>query len=104
MMMFMKRPNPGRLPPAEQRAAAERKLAEEARIYFEARHELDRTFHAAIVAAAQSPDGVPASEQKSLVTRADIVKILKDADPKGEGLSLRAVQKVIHDAEQTATV
>ncbi|MEV1200437.1 hypothetical protein [Microbispora rosea] len=98
----MKRPNPGRLPPAEQRAAAERKLAQEARDYFKARRELDKHLHAAIVAAAQPPVDVPASEQKSLVTRADIVRITKEADPEAEGLSLRAVQKIIHDAEQTA--
>ncbi|MEU8195303.1 hypothetical protein AB0C10_16130 [Microbispora amethystogenes] len=111
----MKRPNPGRLPPAAQRTAAQRKLAEEARAYYEAIEgprqayleaikEPTARLHAAITAAAQPPTDVPGSDKKSLVTRADIVQILKDADPEGNGLSLRAVQKVVHDAEQTATI
>lgn len=95
-MMFMKKPNPGRKPPEEQRAAAETKLRHAAQEYYKQIAELERQFHAAVLEAASSPEGVPASENKSLVTRHDIVRITKAADPQGRGLSLHAVQKIVH--------
>ncbi|WP_433235353.1 hypothetical protein ACQPYK_25195 [Streptosporangium sp. CA-135522] len=99
-MMFMKNPNPGRLPPAEQRAAAEKALRKAARDYYEAISEPTRLFHEALVAAAGPPEGVPGSDQKSLVTRRRMVEITKDADPQGQGFSLYSVLKIVAELEQ----
>ncbi|MEU8197931.1 hypothetical protein AB0C10_29545 [Microbispora amethystogenes] len=95
----MKRPNPGRKPPEEQRTAAENKLRQASEKFYEQMAELEREFHAAVVAAAASPTGVEASENKSLVTRQGIVAITKQADPQGRGLSLHTVQAIVHAAE-----
>ncbi|MDP9843322.1 hypothetical protein [Streptosporangium lutulentum] len=92
-----KKPNPGRLPPAEQRAAAEKAFEEAARAYYEAITEPTRVFHEALVAASGPPEGVPGSDQKSLVTRRQMVKITQGADPAGEGLTLHAVCKLIDE-------
>lgn len=97
-MMFMK--NPGRLPPKEQRLAAERKLLQAARDYYQAIEEPTRKFHEALVAAAGPPEGVPASDKKSLVTRRRMVEITKEADPHGEGFSLYTILKVVSDLTQ----
>lgn len=97
--MFMRKPNPGRKPPQEQRAAAEQALREAAKAYYEAIVEPTRRFHEAINAASAPPIGVQASENKSLVTRRRIVEILKEVDPEGEGLSLHAVCRIVAEAE-----
>lgn len=91
--MFMK--NPGRLPPAEQRAAAEKALLEAAREYYRAIEEPTKKFQQALLAAAGPPEGVPASENKSLVTRRRMVEITKEADPQGEGFTLYTILKVL---------
>ncbi|GGO63041.1 hypothetical protein GCM10012289_09030 [Nonomuraea cavernae] len=96
--MFMK--NPGRLPPKEQRIAAENALLEAARAYYEAIAEPTRKFNEALAAAAGPPEGVPASDKKSLVTRRRMVEITKEADPAGEGLSLYTLLKVVSDLTQ----
>lgn len=99
-MMFMKQPNPGRLPPAEQRAAAEKTLREAARAYYKAIEEPTRRFHEALFDAAGPPEGVPGSDQKSLVTRRRMVQITKDADPEGQGFTLYAILKIVADQEE----
>lgn len=99
-MMFMTKPNPGRLPPAEQRAAAENALHEAALAYYKAIEEPTKRFHEALVAAAGPPEGVPGSEKKSLVTRRRMVQITKEADPQGEGFSLYSVLKIVTDLTQ----
>ncbi|MCA2184694.1 hypothetical protein [Nonomuraea cavernae] len=92
--------NPGRLPPKEQRIAAENALLEAARAYYEAIAEPTRKFNEALAAAAGPPEGVPASDKKSLVTRRRMVEITKEADPAGEGLSLYTLLKVVSDLTQ----
>ncbi|KAA9374474.1 hypothetical protein F5972_31750 [Microbispora cellulosiformans] len=94
----MKKPNPGRKPPEEQRTAAEAKLRQAAEKFYTRLAELEREFHAAVVAAARPPQGVEASENKSLVTRHAMVEITKAADPRGKGLSLHGVQAIVHAA------
>ncbi len=91
--MFMK--NPGRLPPAEQRIAAEKALMEAARKYYEAIEEPTRKFQQALAAAAGPPEGVPGSDKKSLVTRRRMVEITKQADPQGEGFTLYTILRVV---------
>jgi hypothetical protein len=97
-MMFMK--NPGRLPPKEQRIAAERALLEAAHAYYKAIGEATEKFNEALAAAAGPPEGVPASDKKSLVTRRRMVEITKEADPQGEGFTLYTILKVVSDLTQ----
>lgn len=92
-MMFMK--NPGRLPPADQRAAAEQALLEAAREYYEAIEAPTRKFNEALAAAAGPPEGVPANQKKSLVTRRRMVEITKEADPAKQGFSLYTILNVV---------
>ncbi|MFF0770922.1 hypothetical protein [Nonomuraea bangladeshensis] len=92
--------NPGRLPPKEQREAAEKALLEAAREYYKAIEEPTRKLNQALAAAAGPPEGVPASDKKSLVTRRRMVEILKEADPAGEGLTLYTILKVVSDLQQ----
>ncbi|MEV4749004.1 hypothetical protein AB0K21_21720 [Streptosporangium sp. NPDC049248] len=99
-MMFMKRPNPGRLPPAEQRAAADKALQEAAKAYYQAIVEPTKRFHEALAAAAGPPVGVPGSEKKSLVTRRRMAEITQEADPAGEGFSLHAILKIVSEMTQ----
>ncbi|QFY09589.1 hypothetical protein GBF35_25670 [Nonomuraea phyllanthi] len=87
--------NPGRLPPKEQRIAAEKALLEAAREYYKAIEEPTRKFNEALAAAAGPPEGVPASDKKSLVTRRRMVEITKEADPEGEGLKLYTILKIV---------
>ncbi|TDD36112.1 hypothetical protein E1286_38770 [Nonomuraea terrae] len=94
-MMFMK--NPGRLPPKEQRAEAEQALLEAARAYYEAIAEPTRKFQEALAAAAGPPEGVPASDKKSLVTRRRMVEITKEADPAGEGFTLYTILRILKE-------
>lgn len=93
--MFMTKPNPGRMPPLEQRVAAEQALYDAAKAYYEAIAEPTRKFYEAIAAAAGPPVGVPKSENKSLVTRRRMVEIIRDADPDGEGLSIHAISRIV---------
>ncbi|MFI7705513.1 hypothetical protein [Nonomuraea sp. NPDC049480] len=92
--------NPGRLPPKEQRIAAEKALLEAARAYYKAIEEPTRKFNEALAAAAGPPEGVPASDKKSLVTRRRMVEITKEADPQGEGFSLYTLLKVVSELTQ----
>ncbi|MFG1709173.1 hypothetical protein ACFLIM_38880 [Nonomuraea sp. M3C6] len=96
----MNNPNPGRLPPADQRAAAEKALLEAAHAYYQAIGEATEKFNEALVAAAGRPEGVPASDKKSLVTRRRMVEITKEADPQGEGFTLYTLLKVVSDLTQ----
>lgn len=96
--MFMK--NPGRLPPKEQRIAAEKALLEAAREYYKTVGEATEKFNKALVAAAGPPEGVPASDKKSLVTRRRMVEITKEADPDGEGFTLYTILKVVQALTQ----
>ncbi|MEV0149738.1 MULTISPECIES: hypothetical protein [unclassified Nonomuraea] len=96
----MKNPNPGRLPPADQRAAAEKALLEAARAYYKTIGEATEKFNQALIAAAGRPEGVPASDKKSLVTRRRMVEITKEADPQGEGFTLYTILKVVSELTQ----
>ncbi|WP_219459839.1 hypothetical protein [Nonomuraea rhizosphaerae] len=91
----MTNPNPGRLPPADQRAAAEKALLEAAREYYKVIGEATEKFNEALAAAAGPPEGVPASDKKSLVTRRRMVDITKEADPNREGFTLYTILKVV---------
>jgi hypothetical protein len=98
--MFMTNPNPGRLPPADQRAAAEKALLEAARTYYAEIGAATEKFNQALAAAAGPPEGEPASVKKSLVTRRRMVEITKEADPAGEGFTLYTILRVVSDLTQ----
>ncbi|MFI6179751.1 hypothetical protein ACIA8R_29700 [Nonomuraea sp. NPDC051191] len=101
-MLTMARRHPGRLPPAEQRAEAERDLQTVAEEYAKAKQAADEAYqramaepttrlHAAIRVAAAPPEGVPAAEKKSLVTRNRISEIT--------GIPVRVVQRIVNEGE-----
>ncbi|MFB9534177.1 hypothetical protein [Nonomuraea roseola] len=100
-----RRPHPGRLPPAEQRAAAEAELAKETEIFRAAQEQARRDYeaamaaptqrwHDAIVRACGSPEGVQAAEKKSLVTRKGVMAIT--------GLGQHKVQEIVDAAKGDA--
>ncbi|MEU4511703.1 hypothetical protein AB0G05_19605 [Nonomuraea wenchangensis] len=98
-MLTMTRRHPGRLPPAEQREKAESALREATERYEAARRAAQEAYdramaeptaawHEAIRAAAASPEGVPAADKKSLVTRATISQIT--------GLRFQRIQEIVN--------
>ncbi|MEV0617626.1 hypothetical protein AB0I81_30195 [Nonomuraea sp. NPDC050404] len=89
--------NPGRLPPTDQRVAAQEALRKAAVAYYKAIEGPTRQFQEALLAASGSPVDVPGSEKKSLVTLRQMVEITKQADPSGEGFTLYTIRKVVSE-------
>jgi hypothetical protein len=98
-MLDMMRRHPGRLPPAEQREKAESALVDATERYEAMRQAAQEVYdhamakptaawHEAIREAAASPEGVPAADKKSLVTRKTISRIT--------GLRFQVIQEIVN--------